>query len=332
MSLHLAVKHGSAQTFAVACMALLSFCSVARQLSAAPALNQQPVVATCLASDAVQELVGHQQWVKAVQALHLFLSQHSSCPDAQYLLGYVLLRANQPDASLKAYSEAAKLRPPSSDDFTSVASDYILLTDYSDAQRWLLRAVAMSPVNPQAWYLLGRTQYNLDLNDAAIESFNHSLIVLPHDPKSEYNLGLAYERLQRIDLARSAYQTAIEWGEAKESKDAQPFLDLGLLIRSQGSPQEALPYLQKAAGFSPGNPLVYQELGRTLNDLGRFEEAIVALKVATSLAPSAEPPHFFLGRAYRSAGRSLEASEQFAIVQKLTGNASSSTTPNTDHP
>ena len=243
-----------------------------------------------------------------------------------------MLRANEAIASLQAYSEAASLRPPTSNDFTAIASDYILLKAYSDAQRWLLRAVQITPVSPQAWYLLGRTQYNLDRNAAAVESFKRSLTINPEDPRSEYNLGLAYERLQQPDLARAAYETAIQWVEAKHLPDAQPYLDLGVLTRSQGHPAEALLLLQKAAALSPGNPVIFQELGRTFSDLHHLDQAIDAFKKATTLAPSAEPPHFFLGRAYRAAGRASEADEQFAIVQKLLANKSSSATPNTDYP
>ncbi len=313
------------------CLVLPLTYGAAGSLFASTGFAKQLPVTLCPATTAAQDVIAHQQWGSAAQSLRIFVDAHPACPDARYLLGYVLLRDNQPDASLKAYSEAAKLRPPTSDDFTAVASDYILLQSYSEAQRWLLRAVATPPVNSQAWYLLGRTQYNLDLNAAAVQSFKRSLTVLPEDSRSEYNLGLAYERLQQLDFARTAYQTAIQWGENKNSKDAQPYLDLGLLIRSQGSPQEALPYLQKAAALSPNNPLVLQELGRTLSEVHRLEEAITALRTAITLAPSAEPPHFFLGRVYRAAGKTAEANEQFAIVQKLTGNESSSTTPNTDH-
>ena len=291
---------------------------------------QQAPLAACTPSEEARRFIGQQEWGRAAHALRLSVDEHPACPDARYLLGYVLLRANQPDASLQEYSAAAKLRPPNSDDFTAVASDYILLKSYADAEHWLLRAVATIPTNPQAWYLLGRTQYNLDRNAAAAESFKHSLAVLPEDPRSEYNLGLAYERLQQPDLARAAYQTAIRWGEMNHARDAQPYLDLGILIRSQKHADEALPFLKQAAALSPSNPLILQELGRTLSELNHCDEAITVLKKAVALAPSAESPHFFLGRAYRAAGRIREATEQFAIVQQLAGSHSSGTTPNAD--
>ena len=303
---------------------------LAAAVSAVASAQPSPVPA-CPSLVEAQNFVHGERWTGAVQNLQQVIREHAACADARYLLGYALLRANRPLESLKVYTGAAQLRPPSSDDFTAIASDYILLKAYNDAERWLLRATETAPVAPQAWYLLGRTQYNLDRNEAAVKSFQQSLAVFPEDPRSEYNLGLAYERLQQPALARTAYLTAIAWGEKKHLQDAQPYLDLGMLSRSQGKAEEALPYLEKAAALSAKNPLIFQELGRTLNELHRPEDAIAALEKAVALAPSAEPPHFFLGRAYRAAGKLAKAEEQFAIVQKLAGAQSSSATPNTDH-
>lgn len=313
---------------ATICVALFLYALCA---SAQPASAQPASAVPCPALTEVERLMKQQQWETATQTLRRLIAENPKCPDARYLLGYALLRANQPEASLKAYSEAAQLRLPSSDEFTAVASDYILLKAYTDAERWLLRAVQTTPVNSQAWYLLGRTQYNLDHNVAAVESFQHSLTILPEDPRSEYNLGLAYERLQKPDLARGAYLTAIHWGEVKNSPDAQPYLDLGVLTRSQGHAAEALPFLQKAAALSSHNPLIFQELGRTYGELNQVDNAITAFKTAITLAPSAEPPHFFLGRVYRAAGKTAEANEQFSIVQQLAGSKSTNATPNIDH-
>lgn len=295
------------------------------------AAGQQPADAPCPDLKASQGLMAQGRWNDATRSLRENLAGHALCAEAHSLLAYALLRNKEAVASLKEYTTAAQLRPPSSDDFTAVASDYILLKAYTDAERWLIRATQVAPVNPQAWYLLGRTQYNLDHNEDAVASFQHSLEREPRDARSEYNLGLAYERLQQPELARAAYDTAIAWQEASGVRDAQPYLDLGVLDRTQGHPQEALSHLNKAAELSPANPLVFQELGRTLMELGRVEEAVVALKTAIALAPAAEAPHYFLGRAYRAAGKTAEAAEEFALVQRLANNQSTTATPNTDH-
>lgn len=294
-------------------------------------IAQQPLSVACQGLTEAQTLIRQQRWQQAAVSLRSALAAEPRCPESRYLLGYVLLRTNQPNASLEEYTEAAKLRPPNSEDFTAVASDYILLKAYPDAQRWLLRAVETPPISPQAWYLLGRTQYNLDLNAAAVKSFQQSLVVLPEDVRSEYNLGLAYERLQQPDLARDAYQQAIRWSEQKNGTDAQPYLDLGILDRVQGLPQQALPLLQKAASLSTRNPMVFQELGRTLADLHRPQDAITSFEKAIQLAPQAEAPHFFLGHVYRAVGRNADAKEQFRLAEQLLTGAANAT-PNTDRP
>ena len=296
------------------------------------ASGQQVALANCPSLDEARLFVSQQQWTKAEQSLRHSIDHAPSCATTHYLLGYSFLKANEPDSSLKEYSIAAKLRSPNSDDLTAVASDYILLKAYSDAEHWLLQATQLNPVNSQAWYLLGRTQYNLDHNADAVDSFKHSLSIFPEDWRCEYNLGLAYERLQQPELARTAYLIAIEGVEKEGLRDAQPYLDLGILDRSQGHSQEALPLLTRAAEISSSNPLAFQELGRALSDSGRTADAIVAFKKAITLAPLAEAPHFFLGRLYRASGKLAEASEQFAIIQQQAKGQSNTITPNIDHP
>lgn len=250
--------------------------------------------------------------------------------EARYLLGYVLFREKRARESLAEYTAAAQLRQPSAEELTVVASDYILLKDFADADKWLQRASTLVPTDPQTWYLLGRTQYNEDHAAAAAHSFERCLALRPQDVRAEYNLGLAYEKLQRSTDAIAAYQTAIRWQSGQPRQDPQPFLDLGTLLSRQEKFAEALAPLEQAVRFGPANALAHQQLGLTLEALGRYEEAIDALKHAAALAPTAEQPHFFLGRVYRRLGRGREATAEYAIVSHLLGTHSDTATPNSD--
>ena len=201
----------------------------------------------------------------------------------------------------------------------TVASDYVLLKDLADAERWLLYATAHFPENAKAWYLLGRTQYNLDHAAAAAASFRRQLELQPREVRAEYNLGLALEKLDKPAEAEAAYRTAMGWQGGLAVRDAQPYLDLGMLLLAQRRVEEALAPLQEAVLVGPRNALARQELGVALEALGRDAEAVTALKEATALAPSAEQPHFLLGRVYRRMGRAAEAKAEFAEVQRITG-------------
>lgn len=251
--------------------------------------------------------------------------------EAHYLLGYVLFREQRAKDSLAEYTAGAGLRAPTAGELEVVASDYVLLKDFADAAKWLRYAVERAPGEVRGWYLLGRAEYSLDHAAEAVTAFERCLRLTPKDVRCEYNLGLAYEKLDRAEDARAAYRAAIAWqAEPGLARDAQPYLDLGMLERKTGQTEAAVGHLRTATEISPRNPKGWEELGLALDASGKTEEAIAALERASALAPEAEQPHFFLGRILRRVGREKEAAAQFRAVERLLGTHSDTSTPNVD--
>lgn len=279
-----------------------------------------------------KRLIELGQFPAAEAALRHAIEVNASQSEAHYLLGYVLFRERKATESLAEFTAGARLRPPTSEELKIVASDYILLKAYADAEHWLRLALDHDPADVTAWYLLGRTQYNEDHDLDAVSSFQRCLRLRPRDLKAEYNLGLAFEKLGQRDAAIAAYTSAIEWQRLDPVRDAQPYLDLGMLYLGQGQAEKALGPLREAQKLAGGNALAAQELGLALEALGRFDEAVLSLRRAAELAPGAEPPHFFLGRVYRRLGRNQEAAAEFALVAQLAGSHSETATPNADRP
>ena len=264
----------------------------------------------------------------AETALRQVIAREPDSPAARYLLGYVLFREQKLTDALAMYTAAARLRRPAAGDLRTVAAIYVLLKDYPDAEHWLIEATHLAPTDADLWYLLGRTQYNLDHAAIAATSFERSLALRPRNSKAEYNLGLCYEMLQRTEDALAAYRLAIEWQTAANIRDPQPFLDLGMLLLQQQHPEQALTALREAAEQGSANPLAQQELGLALEALGRYAEALGPLQRAVLLAPEADQAHFFLGRIYHRLGRKPEADAQYAIVAQLSAARSNTATPN----
>lgn len=277
---------------------------------------------------AVHQEMDRGDWKGADRDLRRMIEADPNGAEPHFLLGYVLFREQRATDSLAEYTAGAGLRSPTAEELIVVASDYILLKDFSDAERWLAYATQHWPENAAAWYLLGRAQYNLDHAAAAVSSFRRRLELSPKDVRAEYNLGLALEKLDRPAEAEAAYRSAIEWQGQGSTRDPQPYLDLGMLLLSQHHVEEAVAQLREAVAWGPTNALAYQELGVALEAMGRDAEAAGALERATTLAPGAEQPHFLLGRVYRRLGRSADAAAQFAEVQKISGSHGNKETPN----
>lgn len=260
---------------------------------------------------------GDFKQAEALLRAHLVTEPRSAA--ALYLLGYALLRQNKPAESLGEYTRAAAIQTPSADQLRSVGQDYVLLGDYDDAARWLLRSVQLAPGDPESWYSLGRLRYSQQQFSEAADCFEHTLRLAPGSVKAENNLGLAYEGLNRLDEAVAAYRRAIAWQDAGPPKKAseQPLLNLGIVLVHQANAAEALPLLLRASAIAPGDPRVHEQLGQLYLLQGNYLEAEKHLETANRLDPQKSNLHFLLGQAYRRLGRQQEAKTEFEAAARL---------------
>ena len=257
-----------------------------------------------------------------------YVSQQDASADGHYLLGYILSHEGKAKESLGEYTRAAQLRPPSANDFKVVAVDYVLLGDFLDADQWLTRALQMNPSDADGWYYLGRTKYNENRFSEAIDAFHTCLKLDAHNVKAEDNLGLSHEGLNQMEEATQAFRTAIAWQTGGGERDAQPYLNLGMLLADQEHPETSLAYLQEAVTLAPQNPKAHEQLGRVYLKLKRWNEGRNELERAVQLAPNSSSLHYELAMSYRDQGLKEQAKKEFDRCTELNATQSSVETPN----
>jgi tetratricopeptide (TPR) repeat protein len=257
-----------------------------------------------------------------------FVSQQDASADGHYLLGYILSHEAKAKESLAEYTRAAQLRPPSANDFKLIAVDYVLLGDFLDADQWFTRALKMNPSDADGWYYLGRTKYNENRFSEAIDAFHTCLKLDAHNVKAEDNLGLSYEGFNRIEEATQAFQTAIAWQTGGGERDAQPYLNMGMLLIDQEHPEASLTYLQQGVTLAPQNPKAHEQLGRAYLKLRRWSDAHDELEKAVQLAPNSSSLHYELAISYRDQGLKDQAKKEFDRCTELNATHSSVETPN----
>jgi len=278
-----------------------------------------------------REYLASGRLAKSESTLHLYLSDHPESADAHFLLGYVLFREQKAKESLAEFTEGAKFRRPAAQELETVASDYVLLDDFADADKWFTEVVAERPQDDHAWYLLGRTKYKEGRYEEAVASFEHALAQHPKYVEAEDNLGLASRELNKLDQAGDAFQKAIEW-QGDRPVNPQPFLNLGTLLIVQEQAAKAVPLLEKAAALAPENPTIHEQLGAAYTALNNLPKAQSELQAAVKLAPDTSALHFKLGEIYRKQKMRDLAQQEFAICAKLNSTHSSHDTPNPFQP
>jgi len=254
---------------------------------------------------------------EAGRELEAYLALHPQSDDAAYLIAYVRFRQDKPADSLHLYTAAARLKPPGADDLKIVALDYVLLNDYDDASRYLEMALRMDPDNLEARYHLGRVRYQQNRFDEAIAAFNE---VLKHDPTSaraQDNLGLCLEAENKVEPAIAAYRKAIALDEVSGVHNAEPYLDLGILLVKSGTPEEGVTLLEKAVGIDPKSAKAHYQLAKAYFDLEKLAEAEHEAQRAVALDANNSSAHYLLGRIYHRVGRSDLEAKEFQITQRL---------------
>jgi tetratricopeptide (TPR) repeat protein len=267
----------------------------------------------------------HVQEAESVIRRYLVANQQSA--DAHFLLGYVLFREQKAVESLAEFTAGAQYRRPKADEFKVIASDYVILGGFSDADKWFSEVVRETPEDSESWYLLGRTRYSESEFTQAIAAFNRALALHPRYVEAENNIGLCWRELGDTSKAKDAFLTAIQW-QGDQTVDAQPFLNLGTLLSEADQHDEALTYLTKAVQFAPANPSVHEQLAKTYIKMERLHQAELELKTAVALAPAVSALHFQLAQVYRKEGEADHADEEFAVCRRLSTARSSEKTPN----
>jgi len=311
--------------------------------------SQQGKSAESLPSDPelarARGLVEKAELDAAEGAVRRYITRHPQSSEGHFLLGLIYFRQIQSQArsigmhlvpgelpsavidagardakvraSLAAFTEGGKFGRPSAFDLKIVSLDYILLADYSSADKWLTLSVQWDPSDAEAWYYLGRTKYNENRFEEAIQVFQKCLDLRPDYVPAADGLGLSQAGLGQSVEAILSLQKAISMQENLAQKTPEPYIDLGDLLNQQARFEEALPLLQQAVTIAPRNIRAHEVLGKAYLNLNRLPEARHELEVAVSIDPDLSVLHYLLGQIYRKQGHLEKAKSELERFQAL---------------
>ncbi|MGE5645667.1 MAG: tetratricopeptide repeat protein [Acidobacteriota bacterium] len=274
-----------------------------------------------------QSLAANGKWADAERMARRSLETEPDSADAHALLALVLLKQKKPKESMGEYVETAKLRDLTASELKNFALSCAMLSMYSDAEKWLSRALEMNPEDARGWEARGHLRFEQQHYADAIADFERSLGLAPKTVSAQTGIGLSYELLSRLDDAAAAYRTALGWQTPGPGEDPAPLHALGRVLLKQNKPDEALPFLRRAVAAGPDNAQAHEELGKAYSSLGRIDAAQRELEKAIELGPKVARFHFTLGQLYRKAGMMEKAKAELETYEALVGTHS---TPDTD--
>jgi len=159
------------------------------------------------------------------------------------------------------------------------------------------------------WIQLGYWRDNVTLS-------NHALEVTGDNYFAHFNLGLAYEKQGKQELAIAQFKEALRINPA----DSQSYFNLGLILANSGMLRESIEYFEKAIQLTPQFANMHYCLGATLGRLGKIDEAIGEYRKALILEPDNVKCLNNIGTALAQQGRYDEAIEHFSKILQLVPN------------
>jgi Flp pilus assembly protein TadD len=170
------------------------------------------------------------------------------------------------------------------------------------------------PAKARIHYDKGIEKSQKGLHEAAIEEFKQAIAEHPSFTLAFNELGVQYLKLNRIEEADQAFQSAL-----KINPDSFPALtNRGIANAMMKRYGEAVPILRKALMQDEHSAVCHYFLGQALANLGLFDEAEKELLVSLKLGKEQmKEAHRILAIIYSSRGAKKQAAKELETYLKL---------------
>ena len=210
---------------------------------------------------------------EAVQLYRAYLAQYPDRADVRVFLGAALLSMNRNSEALEQALRAIEIDPHYAKGFALGGRVHAELQDWSIAEEFFIKALAIDPQDRDTLYFLGRMFCAAGRSDKAVDALLQAIKVGGDQSRVYEQLGLAYDSLRQSEKAESAYRLAIK----SSGSSYRSHLAYGVFLFKHARLAESLMSLRKALELQPLAIPVRFELGRALLQNGQVAEAIEIL-------------------------------------------------------
>lgn len=276
---------------------------------------------------------------KAIEYAKESLSRDGDNPDSHILIGNIYFEMARYKDAIQRYEVALKFAPDNAALLYNMGAALMKTGDQFSAAEYFKKAASSDKIGEiahRAYSKLGVLFTEMGSFDLAEKYLKQAVSVRPNDPVNRYNLGIAYLRQKKNELAIEEFIKAEEFG----AKDALMLENLGdaysalkdydrsisafqrlldvnsrnvrILSRvaeiyyEKGELDKALAAFGKVTMIEPATEnarIAYLNMGNILDDAGRFDEAIEAYNKALAINPKDSDAYYNLGLAYKHADK-----------------------------
>jgi type IV pilus assembly protein PilF len=188
----------------------------------------------------------------------------------------------------------------------------------ANALKYLSEAAEKKPNDAAIEYDLALAYDQRELQDKALSHLQNALKIKPVYPEALNTLGYIYAKRGQFELARAAFQKALEDPFYRTPQFAA--YNLGKLYEKHGDLDRALPYYQQAVKLDPHYGMAWLQMGLIQEQLGRSDEARHAYGNAVRATPDLAQAHLRFGILSYQAGDLQPAVDSLSRVGEIAPN------------
>ena len=156
---------------------------------------------------------------RAMDYLKEWARLDASNPEAHFHLGIGLTSSGNLKGALRAFDRVLKLNPSHKGALHRKSGIYLKTKDYQGATEVLKQLIELAPDTPKAYYLLGIALDRMDKIDPAIEAMKKATALSPEEIKYYQHLGFLYERKEDHTLAAKCFSRVMELQREQDEEE-----------------------------------------------------------------------------------------------------------------
>jgi len=142
---------------------------------------------------------------EAAEAYRSAIRLDDDNPETQYAYGLSLNKLNKGDEEILAYRRAIALKPDHANSLEKLGQAYLKKKRWNDAVNTFNQLLIYKPES-KTYNYLGEGYYELEKFEEALTAFNNAVGYDADFDQARYNLGRAYVKLKRPEMAQVQYE------------------------------------------------------------------------------------------------------------------------------